>query len=143
MPRRLTTTKQPASLLSRMRTERRAHADVLARIDAVFERLGVAPTAPKHRCRPPRTTAVAVAKVAPAKPKRRAPGTFTTTGPESFLALLKGKGAKEATSAEIARHRKSEGRGPGECVILSKLVKAKRLKNEPVGGRNGGKYMIA
>ena len=79
----------------------------------------------------------------PAKQKRRKPGKFKLTGSESILAFLKDKGAKGATGAEIVKHWESQGRGSTAYVNIGELVKAKKLKKEPLKGQKGSRYTAA
>jgi len=139
MPKGTDPTRRLASLVSELREEREAHVSALARIDAVFEQLGIAPTAPKRLGRPPRAAAV-VPLASPGG--RRRPRKFKMTGNESILAFVRNAGKKGATTGEIVRHWKSEGRSGDGYTALGELVKAKKLKREPLKGQRGSRYML-
>jgi len=98
------------------------------------------PVIPTRPGRPPSQQVAAAAQKIPAKRKRRKPRKFKLTGNESILAFLKAKGAKGATGAEIVKHWESQGRGSGAYVNIGELVKAKKLKKEPLEGQKGSRY---
>jgi len=100
----------------------------------------ILPTASKRPGRPPGRKTVAAPK-APAQPKRRARRKFKMSGPESILAFVKKAGKKGATTAEIVKNWKSQGRSGDGYTKLGELVKAKKLKREPLKGQPGSRYV--
>jgi hypothetical protein len=71
-------------------------------------------------------------------PRKR--GTFTVTGAEFILALLKKGGA---TTGEINKKWSAAGRGGSADVLLGKLTKDGKLKREPLKGARGSTYTLA
>jgi len=138
MPRKTATTKELAALISQLREERQQHLDAIAEIDATFKRFGIV-TAPAKRRGRPRQGVKRLGRPRKKAARRR----FAVSGPASILALVKGKGAKGATSAEINRKWKKDGRSGSVYVTLSHLVKAKKLKKQKVKGGRGSRYTAA
>ena len=93
---------------------------------------------------PAKKTSKAPAKAAksPApKAKARKRGTFTQTGDEMILGLVKGGGQ---TTTQLAKAWKKSGRGGKVDNVLSKLVKAGKLKREKLPkGQKGSTYTLA
>lgn len=146
------TTSPPADLARRIQQlleERQQHADALARIDQVLAGVGAAlgSTAVARRGGGERAAGsppAAAAKGPAARGKtgrRRRVGTFATTGDEFVLAFVRQQ--KNPTSREIEAHWKAEGRGGPAANTLSKLVKDKKLKREPLEGERGSRYSLA
>jgi hypothetical protein len=142
MPKRTDPAQQLSSIVSDLRAERELHARALARIDAVFEQIGIAASAPKRRGRRPGPMTIA-ASGAPAKRRRRRRRKFAMSGNESILTFVKGAGRKGATTAEVVKHWKSEGRSGDGYTALGELVKAKKLKRESLKGQKGSRYTLA
>ena len=95
-----------------------------------MERLGM--TEPK--------TARVVTPAKKAAPKSRQRGTFKQTAEELILLLLKGR--KILTTSGLAVAWRKTGRGGTVDNILSKLVKARKLKRKPLGGKLGSEYRL-
>jgi len=56
---------------------------------------------------------------------------------------VKSKGPRGATGAEIVKHWKLAGAWAGAYVDIGELVKAKRLKREPLKEERGSRYTLA
>lgn len=142
--------KELATLISRLQSERTEHLEAIAQIDATFERFGITVAPPaKRRGRPRKTTGIAVpakaatkAKVAKqGKPRKRR--TFPVTGLDSILAFVKAAGRKGATTSEIVKHWKAEGRSGDGYTALSLLAKDKKLKKAKLKDGKGSMYTVA
>ena len=118
-----------------------AREEVTRRIAQIQELL--LPVAPTRLGRPPSRPVMAAAPKAPAKRKRRTPRKFKLTGSESILAFVKNKGAKGATTAEIVANWKSQDRSGDGYTAVGELVKATKLKREPLKGKRGSRYVMA
>jgi len=118
-----------------------AREEVARRIDQIQQLLH--PVATRRPGRPPSQPVAAPAPKAPAKRNRRKPGKFKLTGRESILAFVKAKGAKGATTAEIVTNWKSEKRSGDGYTAAGELVKAGKLKREPLKGQKGSRYTAA
>jgi hypothetical protein len=146
MPRQSTSPTALAQRIQQLLTERQQHEEAMNRIDQVLGRvsaaLGARATGVAGR-RPGKGTNGSIAKSNPTAggPKRRKRRSFATTGEESILAFVKRK--KNPTGREIESHWKSEGRGGPAANTLSKLVKEKRLKRQPVEEGRGSRYLLA
>ena len=92
---------------------------------AALERLGMA-----------ESKAAPAVKPAPRQTGKR--GTFKQTAEEMILSLLKGR--KAMTTSQLAAAWKKAGRGGTVDNVLSKMVKAKKLKRKPLGGKKGSEY---
>jgi hypothetical protein len=73
----------------------------------------------------------------PSKGQRRR-GTFKQTAEEMILSLLKARRVLK-TSQLAAAWKKSSRAGPVDNT-LSLMVKAKKLKRKPLGGKKGSEY---
>jgi hypothetical protein len=62
------------------------------------------------------------------------------SGTQSILSFVKNAGKKGATTNEIVKHWQLERRGAGVYVVIGELVKAKKLKREPLKGQRGSRY---
>jgi len=91
----------------------------------------------------PRGRKIAASPKAPAKAKRRARRKFKMSGTESILAFVKKAGKKGATTAEIIKNWKSQGRSGDGYTTLGELVKTKKLKREPLKEQKGSRYTAA
>ena len=94
-----------------------------------LQRLGMAET----------KEAPAAAKSAPAKPRKR--GTFRQTAAEMILGLLKGR--KALTTKQLAAAWGKSGRAGTVDNTLSLMVKAKKLKRKPLGGKKWSEYRVS
>jgi hypothetical protein len=99
------------------------------------------PGAPRRPGRPAGRQAAAAPK-ALVRRKRRAPRKFKLTGRESILTFVRARGAKGATTAEIVKSWLSQGRSGDGYTAIGELVKARRLKREPLEGQAGSRYMV-
>ena len=125
------------SLVSKLQTERQAHLDAVAAIDATFQALGISAETKKRGRRPGPGKK---AKIAKKKIKRRK---FKTTANELILATIKKAGARGATGARITKAWKGAGR-PGDAYnTLSVLTKEKKIARRKVRGGRGSVYTVA
>ena len=100
-----------------------------------------APTRPSRA--PSQPVVAAPAPKAPAKRKRRKRRKFKLTGRESIVAFVKAKGAQGATTAEIVANWKSQDRSGDGYTAAGELVKAGKLKREPLKGQKGSRYTVS
>jgi hypothetical protein len=133
--------------IDKLLSERKIHADALAKVDATLSQINSllnVPT-PKRRGRPPgKTNAVAAvaAVAAPSgKPGRRKRRRFAVSGNESIINFVKEH--RNPTTKEIKGHWDSENRGGKVDNALSKLVKDGALSRSPIPGERGSRYSIA
>ena len=73
--------------------------------------------------------------------RERARRKFAVSGEESILAFVKSKSIP--VGKDIERHWASEGRAGAAANLISKLVKAKRLKRTPLKDERGSRYSVA
>ena len=139
------TTERLVALISRLRAKREAYLDAIAEIDATFEQFGISAAPAKRRGRPAgkRNAAAGPAKKAHKQAKRRIRRKFATSGLDSILAFVKAAGKKGATTSEIVKHWKAEGRSGDGYTALGELTKAKKLKREKIEGEKGSRYTAA
>lgn len=141
------------SRVSELLSERHRHQTAIEQIDATISRvsaalgggmpkIATAPLAAKRRGRPPGFKPVTTAVAAVAKPKRgrRRRGKFAVSGDESVLTFIKSH--KNATTQDVNKHWKNEGRGNTADNTLTKLVKEKKLKRTPLQGKRGSSYTV-
>jgi DNA-binding transcriptional regulator YiaG len=76
----------------------------------------------------------------PSKGQRRR-GTFKQTAEEMILSLLKAR--RVLTTSQLAAAWKKSGRAGPVDNTLSLMVKAKKLKRKPLGGKKGSQYRAA
>lgn len=122
--------------------ERQRHADAITAIDHALAGVGAAlgtATGFGGKRKPGRPPAGASA-VAPSPKKRRRRRSFATTAEESILGFIKNH--KNPTGREIEAHWAQEGRGGPAANTLSKLVKEKKLKREPLKDQRGSRYLL-
>ncbi|MBP7936356.1 MAG: C2H2-type zinc finger protein [Phycisphaerae bacterium] len=134
------------AMIDKLQAQRREHVDAIAKIDALFEKYGIQLPERKRRGRPPgRKPGRKPGRPAAAgcKGRRWKGGTFAKSGIQSVLDFVKGKGKLGATSAEINKQWKSEGRGATADTTLSQLSKQKKLKREEIKGTQGSRYTAA
>jgi hypothetical protein len=72
--------------------------------------------------------------------RRRKRARFSMSGEESILAFIKAN--KKPTTQDLKKHWSSEGRGGTADNALSKLVKERKLKREPLDGQRGSRYLL-
>ena len=136
-----------ARRIQQLLEERQRHADALADIDRVLAGVGAAlgNGAVARRGgggRPAGSSPSGTKGSADERRKKRRVGKFSTTGEAAVLSFVKQQ--KNPTSQEIETHWKGEGRGGPAANTLSKLVKEKKLKREPLGqGIRGSRYSLA
>src|SRR5205807_334006 len=75
--------------------------------------------------------------------RRRRRRKFATSGNDSILGFVRDAGKKGATTSEIVKHWKSQGRSGDGYTALGLLVKEKKLKRENVKGERGSRYTAA
>ena len=133
-----------ATMINRLENQRQEHVDAIATIDAVFEKHGIQLPERKRRGRKPGGASATTAgpKSVARRTGRRKQGTFAKTGTQSILDFVQGKGKTGATSAEINKHWKAEGRGATADTTLSQLTKKKTLKRQKINGAKGSRYMM-
>jgi DNA-binding transcriptional regulator YiaG len=73
--------------------------------------------------------------------RKKARGSFKQTAVELILSTLKGK--KALTTKQLAAAWAKAGRGGVVDDALSKMVKAGKLKRQPLGGKKGSLYRAA
>lgn len=139
------TTDRLVALIHKLQAKRQEYLDAIAQIDATFEQFGIAAAPAKRRGRPPKaakgTGRNHKAATTPVKKgKRRARRTFTMSGLDSVLGFVKKAGKNGATTKEIVKHWKSEGRSGDGYTALSLLVTTKKLKKEKIEGAKGSRY---
>jgi hypothetical protein len=66
---------------------------------------------------------------------------FAVSGEESILAFVKSK--SNLIGRDIQKHWASEGRAGAAANLISKLVKAKKLKRTPLKDERGSRYSLA
>lgn len=144
----ITAAKELANLINKLQAERKAHLEAITQIDATFQQFGITVAAPaKRRGRPPKTTVLAKAPPqvteTPGSGKRRTRRTFSVTGSDLILGFVKAAGKKGATTSEIVKHWKAEGRSGDGYTALGLLVKAKKLKMAKLEDEKGSRYTLA
>ena len=73
--------------------------------------------------------------------QRRKRGVFQQTAEAMILWLLKGR--KVLTTGDLGSAWKKAGRGGAVDNTLSRMVKAKKLRRKPLGGKKGSEYWVA
>ena len=130
------------SLVARLQTDRNAHVDAIAQIDAAFDALGITLPKAKKRGRG-RKKAVAVKRFAKKKTaKRTKRRKFRLTANELVLATIKKSGTKGATGAQISKAWKAAGRTGDAYNTLGALAKEKKIKREKIKGAKGSVYRL-
>lgn len=122
--------------------KRQEHVDALGVIDQALAGIGAALTGASASA-PRKAPVAAAASEAPAgsRKRRRRRSKFATSAEESILEFVQQN--KNPTTAEIKEHYVGEGRGGTADNALSKLVKDKKLKREPIGpGIRGSRYLV-
>ena len=128
------TTTVIATRIQQLVAERKKHADAVAAIDQILSQIGKLLGTKTPALSAPATKA----PLAAAKRSRRR--TFPTTGAESVLEFVKKSGG--ATTKEIQKHWKSQGRGGTADNAISQLFKDKKLKRTPLKDRPGSRYTL-
>ena len=140
------TTDRLVALISRLQAKRQDYLDAVAQIDATFEHFGIAAAPAKRRGRPRKMAKpgrMPKTAVKPATKGKRVRRKFATSGLDSILAFVKAAGKKGATTSEIVKHWKAEGRSGDGYTALGELTKAKKLKREKIEGEKGSRYTAA
>ena len=136
--------------IEKLLSERKIHADALARVDATLNQISslLNVPAPKRRGRPPGKASAAahaapapVAAAAAGKPGRRKRRRFAVSGNDSILNFIRDH--RNPTTKEIKGHWDSENRGGKVDNALSKLVKDGALSRSPIPGERGSRYSVA
>ncbi|MEI8194811.1 MAG: helix-turn-helix domain-containing protein [Phycisphaerae bacterium] len=86
----------------------------------------------------PKAAPAPAAKPAPRQTKKL--GQFKQTATEFVLSLLKGR--RVLTTSQINAAWKKAGRGDRADKTLGLMVKARKLKRKPLGGRMGSEYRV-
>jgi hypothetical protein len=73
--------------------------------------------------------------------KKRVRRKFAVSGEQSIVDFVKSK--SNPVGREIEKHWKNEGRAGVAANLISKLVKAKKLKRVPLKGERGSQYSAA
>ncbi len=102
----------------------------------------ILPATPRRVGRPPSRKAAAASKPR-VKAKRRVRRKFKVSGTASILAFVRKAGKKGATTSEIVKNWKKQRRSGDGYTTLGELVKAKKLKREPLKGEKGSRYVAA
>ncbi len=122
--------RQLQSVVDKLRSQREAHENAIADIDAAFEQLGVSAPAAQRRGRPGRAS----------KTTRRKRRKFDVSGKESVLRYVQRAPKTGRTGAEIERQWKSEGRSVSAYNALGELVREKKIKRQNIKGQRGSVY---
>lgn len=120
--------------------QREQHTEAIGHIDAMLAGVGAALTgkpAPASKGKPPIPASSAKASTGR---KRRKTHKYATSAEESLLDFVKLH--KDPTTKELKAHYFSEGRGGTVDNVLSKLVRDKKLKREPLEGQRGSRYLL-
>jgi hypothetical protein len=72
--------------------------------------------------------------------RRRKRRRFDMTGEDSIIQFVRQN--RSPTTAQIIAHWRKEGRGGKADNALSRLVKIRRLKRQPIPGERGSRYLI-
>ncbi len=132
------------SLVSKLQSERQAHAAAITEIDAGFESLGITIAKPKKSGRRQvrkRKGRKAVRQTKSRKTAKRKK--YRMTANEFVLATIKKAGAKGASGASISKVWKAFGR-PGDAYnTLGALTKAKKIKRSKSAKGQGSVYRVA
>jgi hypothetical protein len=149
-------TAELSSLIEQLQGERLGHVRAIAEIDEVFSKFGIQPRETPRRGRPPRAFTAAApasaggaligaAAAAPTRGRRgrRPRGRFGTSGTQSVVDFVAKAGKGGASSSQISKHWKSEGRAGEPFVTLAQLIKTKRLRKQAVKGQRGSQYFSA
>lgn len=138
MPSALSVAHRLESLLQ----QRKEHADAIAEIDVMLERVAGVLSPGGGRGRPPASFAQAAPVAGKRGRRRRRRSRFAVSGNESILSFVGDHPG--ATTQEIKQHWVGEGRGGGADNALSLLTKAKKLKRTALGkGIRGSTYTAA
>ena len=164
------TIAQLSEAIAKVSSEREAHVAALARIDATFAQLGLAPAPVKRGPGRPKGSTTkkvtkkkrkkkAAAKKAPAKkaPKKKAKkaaakpaapkkkrgkrGSYELTASQFVMSLV--TGGKSLSTSDIIGLWKKAGRGGKPDNALTQLVADKKLKRAKVKGGRGSTYTKA
>lgn len=137
MPRGINADKLAATIknLQKQRQELQREID---RIDAIFAQCGIGSAAAAA----PQVRTVAAAPSSGGG-RRRTRGKFAKSATQSLLDVIKAAGKKGATSNELSKHWKNEGRAGEPYVALSQLAKSKKIRKQDIKGQRGSLYFAA
>lgn len=128
----VTNVKRLSNILDNLRAERLEHLKAVDRIDTVFTDLGISPERQNGR--------VPVRKMG--RRRRKTRRRFKVSGTKSILNFVKKAGRSGASSAQISKQWKSEGRSGAPYVTLGQLVRSRKLKKKSLKGRRGSTYTV-
>ena len=138
-----------AGRIQSLMQEKQQHEEALAQINQTLQQIGsLLGGAPRGR-RPGRPSAsVSFAMPAAAigggamggRRKRRKRRHFEMSGEDSIVQFVRTN--RNPTTSEITAHWRREGRGGKADNALSRLVKIRRLKRQPIPGERGSRYLI-
>lgn len=149
--------------ISKLQADRKVHEQAIKEIDAVFAQFGIigktakarkAATKRKAKAKPRSKTVRK--KRSPGRPKKKAKKPakrkskrattgkrYKVPGPKMLLATIKAKGKSGATSADVVKAWKREGRKGNAHTILAQLIKAKKVKRQGIKGKKIGSIFKA
>jgi hypothetical protein len=125
-------TSDLAATIQKLFNDRRQHAAAVAAIDKTLARVGAALGT---------TVPIAGPKPVAAPKRRRRRRKFTQSADDLVLEIVRAH--KNPTTQEINKLWRKEGRGFTADNTLTKLVKEKKLKRQPLEGRRGSRYLLA
>jgi hypothetical protein len=126
--------------IQRLLEERQEHLDAIAGIEATIEQVGSVLGRAGSK-RGGRRAATEVAAVGKRGRRRRRRRRYETTGEDAILAFVRQQ--KNPTTRQIKQLWAGEGRGGSADNVLSKLVRDRRLKREPLKDQRGSRYLVA
>jgi len=121
-----------AATIQKLFNDQRQHAAAIATIDKTLAKVGVAlgtsvPTGPGKSAAVPK--------------RRRRRRKFAQSADDLVLEIVLAH--KNPTTQEINKLWKKEGRSFTADNTLSKLVREKKLKRQPLDGQRGSRYLLA
>lgn len=132
-----------ATVIRKLQQERQNLQQRIDEIDSIFGECGITVTATAARGRPgrpPKMTGGGSQRGARRGRRRRR--SFATSGTQSILGFVKQAGRGGATSSEISKHWKGEGRAGEVYITLGQLVKTGKLKKKSLKGERGSQYSL-
>ena len=144
-PRRL---PDPTTSIQELLEQKQKHSEALSRINEMLSRIGSmlgggnGSGVRRGPGRPPASASMAAPGAGPGpRRRRRKRGKFAMSGEDSIINFIREH--RNPSTSEITAHWRSEGRGGKADNALSRLVKIRRLKRQPIAGERGSKYVIA
>ena len=144
-PKRL---PDPTTSIQELLAQKQKHTEALDRINEMLSRIGSmlgggnGSGVRRGPGRPPASASPAMAAVEPTtRRRRRKRGKFAVSGEESIINFIREH--RNPSTSEITAHWRSEGRGGKADNALSRLVKIRRLKRQPIAGERGSRYVVA